>query len=294
MRAGFILSAAIVLDAVLFVANFLVALAGGSRVVFSQAVYNIADLVGIAMISWGYLASQRPPDVNHPFGYGKERFFWAFNATLVTFTLAGLGVFVTGIEQAIDPHPLSDLTLSLLVVGVSFAVSVVGVLTVLSELQRTNRTVQSFLESSQQSIKTVFYQDVVSSAGSAIAFFGLLVVARSGNAVLDGIFACGVGLMMLLTGFILAAESRALLVGKSLSRPEASHILAVVERDPRVRKVRGIQSMLLGPDDALVALRLNFQDGLTTDDLEHAIDQIAESVRREIPLVRHLIIEPES
>ena len=71
-------------------------------------------------------------------------------------------------------------------------------------------------------------------------------------------------------------------------------MLAVVERDPRVRSVRGIQSMLLGPDDALVALRLNFQDGLTTDEIERVIDDLSAAVRRETPVVRHLVIEPES
>jgi cation diffusion facilitator family transporter len=294
MRQGFLLVASIVLDAGLFAVNLLVAFSGGSRAVLSQAIFNVADLVGLAMLAWGFLASRRPPDVDHPFGYGKERFFWAFNASLVTFSLAGLGILVTGVEQAIDPHPVFHVDVALLVVGLTLVTSIVGVIIVLQQLREANRTVSSFLESSHQGIKTIFYQDVVSAAGSAVAFLGLAIVYRTGSSAVDGITASGVGLLMLLTGFILAAESRALLVGKSLSRQEASRVLALVEQDARVRKVRGIQSMLLGPDDALLALRLNFQDGMTTDDIERAIDEIAAHLRRDMPLIRHLIIEPES
>jgi divalent metal cation (Fe/Co/Zn/Cd) transporter len=93
---------------------------------------------------------------------------------------------------------------------------------------------------------------------------------------------------------VLAAESRDLLVGKSLSRPEAGKILALVERHPKVRRVRAVQSMMLGPEDALLALKINFADGLTTDQLEVIIDEVSAEVRRISPVVRHLVIEPES
>jgi divalent metal cation (Fe/Co/Zn/Cd) transporter len=93
---------------------------------------------------------------------------------------------------------------------------------------------------------------------------------------------------------VLAAESRELLVGKALSHRQASQIITRVERDNRVRRIRSFQSMMLGPDDALLALRLNFTDGLTTDEIERAIDDIAASIRTEMPYIRHLVIEPES
>jgi cation diffusion facilitator family transporter len=294
MRSGFILSSAIVLDAVLFVLNLVVALAGNSRAVYSQAVFNVADLIGLGMLSWGYLASLRPPDVDHPFGYGKERFFWAFSASLVTFSLAGTGVLASGLEQAISPQPVSHVGEGLLIVGATMISSLVGVYVVLRELRATRSTVVSFLESAQQSIKTIFYQDVVSAVGSLFAFFGLVVVYRTGDAFYDGVTAAGVGTLMLLAGVLLAAESRPLLVGKSLSSAQAGQVLTLVERHPRVRRVRGVQSMMLGPEDALLALKINFQDGLTTDDIERTIDEISLLIRTEMPVIRHLIIEPES
>ena len=294
MRSGFLISVAILLDAALFLLNLDVALRDHSRAVLSQAVFNIADLVGSAMLAWGLVASQRPPDVNHPFGYGKERFFWAFAASLVTFSLAGVGVLFTGIEQAVVPEAIASVEDGLIVVGVTLLTSVAGLLIVLRELRLARGTVGSFLASSHQGMKTIFYQDVVSTVGSATALVGLGVVYATHDPAIDGLTASAVGVLLLLTGFVLAAESRELLVGKALSLHDASRLIALIERNPRVRRVRSFQSMMLGPDDALLALRLNFQDGLTTDEIESTIDEIGASLRNEMPALKHLVIEPES
>jgi cation diffusion facilitator family transporter len=294
MRTGLILWVSIALGAVLFVLNLEVSAQGGSRAVLSQAVYNVADLVGSVMLVWGFFAARRVPDVNHPFGYGKERFFWAFAASLVTFSLAGTGVLFLGVDQILSPRPVTDLTNAVLVVGVTLLASLVSLAVILRELRETQSSVSSFLESAQQSMKTIFYQDLVSAAGSALAFGGIVAVYFTGRPEVDGATAVGVGVVMLLTGVVLAAEARELLVGKALSLKQASQVVARVERDPRVRSVRGLQSMLLGPEDALLALRLNFQDGLTTDEIERTIDEIAAAIRADLPFIRHLVIEPES
>jgi divalent metal cation (Fe/Co/Zn/Cd) transporter len=150
------------------------------------------------------------------------------------------------------------------------------------------------LESSHQGLKTIFFQDLVSVLGSAVAFAGLLFVFRYHDWSIDGYTASAVGLLMIATGFVLAAESRDLLVGKAISPAQARQILQLVERDPRVRKVRSLQSMMLGPEDVLLALRVNFQDGLDTDQIESTIDQLSLSMRGSFPGLRHLVIEPES
>jgi cation diffusion facilitator family transporter len=294
MRPQLIIAATLVLDAILFALNLAVASLGGSRTVLSQAVYNVTDLVGGLMILWGYLASRRPPDVDHPFGHGKERFFWSFTASLVAFTLAGVEVLTTGIEQAIDPHPLSNLPEGLLVVGATLALSLVGVWVMIRELRAGRESLATLLESSHQGLKTIFFQDLVSVFGSIVAFVGLVFVFQYRNWVWDGYTASAVGLLMMATGFVLAAESRELLVGKAMSPSQAREILRLVERDPRVRKVRSLQSMMLGPEDVLLAMRVNFQDGMDTDQIESTIDQLSIAMRGSFPGLRHLVIEPES
>ncbi|MCI4370595.1 MAG: cation transporter, partial [Thermoplasmata archaeon] len=182
----------------------------------------------------------------------------------------------------------------LAVVGATLALSLVGILVTLRELRHGQETVTTLLESAHQGLKTIFYQDIVSVGGSIVAFIGIAIVYLTGKTIVDGIAAFGVGILLFLTGVLLAAESRPLLVGKAVSPEQARTILQIVERDTRVRKVRGFQSMMLGPEDILVALRVNFQDGLNTDQIEAAIDQVSLSLRQSFPAIRHLVIEPES
>jgi cation diffusion facilitator family transporter len=294
MRPQVIIAATILLDGILFGLNLAVAWVGGSRAVLSQALYNITDLVGGAMILWGFLTSRRPPDMEHPFGYGKERFFWSFTASVVTFSLAGLGVLVTGLDQILAPHAVGDLGAGLLVLGATLVLSLVSIWVTVRELRAGRETLTMLIESAHQGLKTIFYQDIVSVAGSIVAFGGLATVVATGNAAYDGWAASIVGVLLIATGFVLAAESRDLLVGKAIPPAQARQILSLVERDPRVRQVRSLQSMMLGPDDVLLALRVNFQDGLNTDQIESAIDQLSLTMRGAFPLVRHLLIEPES
>jgi|HubBroStandDraft_3_1064219.scaffolds.fasta_scaffold142989_1 cation diffusion facilitator family transporter len=294
MRSTVIINVTLLLNAALFSVNILVAVQSGSRAVLSQAVYCITDLIGGLMLLWGFVVSRRPANPNHPFGYGKERYFWSFVAALVTFTVAGFVVFVSGFGQITDPQPITHIPAALLCVGATVAASLGGIAVTLRELRSSKESLSTLLASSHLGLKTIFYQDAVSVVGAFVAFVGIIDVDRTGDLVVDGISACIVGVLLIATGFVLAGESRELLVGKSISPVEAREVMKILEQDPRIRKVRSLQSMMLGPDDVLLALKVNFQDGLTTDLIEQAIDDVSARIRRAFPPVRHLVIEPES
>jgi cation diffusion facilitator family transporter len=294
MRSQVILVATLLLNASLFVLNLAVALASGSRTVLSQAIFTITDLVGSALLLWGLRSSKRPADYKHQFGFGKERFFWSFVATVVVFTIAGVVALTSGVDQVLTPQPVTHIDEALLVVGATLATSLAGIWVTLRELRIARQTLQTLLESAHQGLKTVFYQDLVSIVGAIIAFGGLVAVYHTQDFALDGAVAALEGFLLVATGFILSGESREYLIGRALDPAAAREMLALVERDPRVRRVRSLQSMQLGPDDALLALRINFQDGLTTDQLEGTIDQVTGALRAAYPVLRHIVIEPES
>jgi len=294
MRPQVILVATLLLNAALFALNLFVAILSGSRVVLAEAIYAITDLVGSAFLLWGLYLSRRPPDYEHPFGFGKERFFWAFVSIVVTFTTSGIVALVTGIEQATSPHVVTHIGDGLLVVSATLAVSSVGIWITLRELRLSRQSLATLLESAHEGLKSVFYQDLVSIVGAVVAFAGLLVIYRTHDYALDGAIAALEGFLLVATGFVLTAESREYLIGRALDPNVARSVVALVERDPRVARVRSAQSMQLGPDDALVALRINFEDGLTTDQLESAIDQVSHTLRTTYPVLRHIVIEPES
>ncbi len=294
MRTQVIIVATLLLNAALFVANLAVAIVSGSRTVLAQAIYTVTDLVGSALLLWGLHVSRRPASYVYPFGRGKERFFWAFVSILVTFTIAGIVALVTGFEQAISPAPIRHVEDGLLVIAASLAVSLGGIWITLRELRVARQTLQALLESANQGLKSIFYQDLVTIVGCVVAFGGLLVVYRTGDFWVDGLTAAVEGILLVGTGFLLTAESREYLIGRALDPQVARALLGVIERDARVGRVRSLQSMLLGPDDALLALRINFHDDLTTDQIERAIDEITSSLKTSYPVLRHIVIEPES
>jgi len=294
MRPQVVIIATLLLNATLFAINLAAAVTTGSRAVLSQAIYTVTDLVGSAFLLWGLYLSRRPADYDRPFGHGRERFFWAFVSIIVTFTVAGLLALVAGFDQVADPTPIKYIGVALLVVGATVAASVAGIAVTLRELRTSKETLSQLLASANQGLKSIFYQDLVAIVGSVAALVGLLIVFRTGREVVDGLTAIVEGMILILAGIVLTAESREYLVGRALEPKDTRGLLSIIARDPRVAKVRDAHSMLLGPDDALLALKINFQDGLTTDQIEQTIDQLAAAVKAAYPVVRHVVIEPES
>ncbi|MGA7477037.1 MAG: cation diffusion facilitator family transporter [Thermoplasmata archaeon] len=294
MRSQVVIIATLVLNGALFALNLDVAVMSGSRAVLAQAIYSVTDLLGAALLLWGLYASRLPADYRHPFGRGKERFYWALVSIVVTFTVAGIVALTTGIDQVASPVAISHIGEALLVVGATLAVSAVSIAVTLRELRRSQQTLQAFLESRHIGLKSVFYQDVVSIIGCLVAFVALVIVYRTGQYAADGAAAIIEGVLLVITGLVLTLESRGLLIGQALDPEEARTILSVVERHPRVSKVRALQSMVLGPDDALLALRVNFHDGLTTDQIEATIDEVTLALQQSHPVLRHIVIEPEA
>ncbi len=279
MRPQVVIVATLLLNASLFAVNLVVALLSGSRAVLSQAIYTVTDLVGSAFLLWGLYLSRRAADYDRPFGHGRERFFWAFVSIVVTFTVAGLLALTVGFEQLVSPEKISHIGYGLIVLGGTVLASIAGIYVTLRELRHSRETLASLLAFANQGLKSIFYQDLVAIVGAIAAFIGLLVVYRTGNGAVDGLTAIIEGMILVAAGVVLSAESREYPVGRALQPADTRAILSIVERDPRVSKVRDVHSMLLGPEDALLALRINFQDGLTTDQIEQTIDQVTAAIR---------------
>ena len=159
MRSQVVIIATLLLNGSLFAFNLLVAISSGSRAVLAQAIYAITDLVGSALLLWGLYASHLPADYRHPFGRGKERFYWALVSIVITFTIAGILALTTGVSQVSSPNPVSHIGDALLVVGATLGVSAVSIAVTLREVRRSQQTLQSLLESRHIGLKSVFYQD---------------------------------------------------------------------------------------------------------------------------------------
>ena len=294
MRTRRVVLLTTIVSAIFFSLNLLAFTYSGSKAVLSQALYAVTDIVGGLMIYWGIRVSREPPSLVHPFGRGKERFFWAFTAGLVTFSLTGAVVMIFGLLQFVDPTRIVDVRADLLVVGATIVAGTFSLALALSEMRRDHVSLSQLMSSDRQEMKVMVVQDVLGVIGALVAILGIYFVFITHNDRFDGAAATFVGALLVGTGIEFAIEARELLVGKAIPLDEGREIMSIVERYPFIRGVVGFQSMLLGPEDILVILRLNFIDMLTTDDIEMHIDQLRRFVMAECPSVRHLIIEPVS
>lgn len=292
MRTHVIIVATLFLDSGLFAANLLIALWSGSRTVLSGAIYALADLIATALLLWGLHVSRRPADQFYPFGRGREVFFWAFISALIALTMAGFAAFATGLIQTVSPRPISHVGAGLAVVIATLVASIAGIWVTLRELRLARATVRTLIESAHQGLKTVFYQDVVMATGCVIALGGLLVVYQTQLFWVDGVTAALQGIFLVTTGVILTSETREYIVGRALSPGVRQALISLIERDSRVMRIRSLQSMVLGPDEALLTLRIHFHDGLMGDQIESVIGEITLEMKRAYPMLRHVVIEP--
>lgn len=277
---------------VFFLANLITFLASGSRAVLSQSLYAVTDIVSGVMIYWGMHTSTAPPTLIHPFGRGKERFFWAYTAGLVTFSLTGFAVFSEGLLQVISPVKITDVPIAIGVVAATLASSTISLSVILLEMRRSGSTISGLMASDHQDMKVILVQDGIAFMGAVAAITGLYLVYMTGDSRYDGYAAAVAGAMLFATGIAFALESRLLLVGKAVSVGVTKEILSIVERYTYIRAVIEMRTMLMGPEEILVTLRVNFMDDLTTDDIEMHISELRTFVKDQCPTVKYLIVEP--
>ncbi|MCL5678542.1 MAG: cation diffusion facilitator family transporter [Candidatus Thermoplasmatota archaeon] len=281
-------------DALIFVFSIIVFLYGHSRAVLSESIYQLSDIASGGMLLFAVWSSLRPANELHPFGYGLERFFWSFVSGVFAFSVSGVAVMAYGFYGLLVPYPLAEYGYSILILAVTIIVSSFSLLYLIHRIRNYYDNPKSIIERYHQGVKTVLLQDVMSIVSSVIALTGITLALYEDNTRYDAIAAIANGLLLLVTGITLAAEGRELLIGKGLTKAQMASIAQDILKLPFVQLVRDIKTIYLGPESLMMVVRINFSDGLNTDELEKAIDRVQSELRGKITELKHVIIEPES
>ncbi len=284
----------LVCDLFLFAFALAVSMLGHSKAVLSESVYQLSDVLSGTMLLFGIWSSLRPADELHPFGYGLERFFWSFVSAVFAFSVSGAAVMVYGINGILQPYVLTDWQYSVLVLAVTAIVSAVSLAYLLHRIRLHHGRGTGMVDRYHQGVRTVLLQDVMSIVSSMVAVGGISLSVYAGNSRFDAMAAVANGVLLIVTGLTLAAEGRELLIGKGLSRAQMSKITQAVTRLPSVHLVREVKTVYIGPESLLMLIKINFADGLTTDELEQAIDRVQVELRSRVPELKNVIVEPES
>jgi len=284
-------------------ANLLIALtkfiAGSftnSSSMISEGIHSTVDTANQLLILYGLRRSKKAPDKSHPFGYGKELYFWSFVVSILIFGLGGALSIYQGIAHMQQPELMGDpfwnyivLILSLIFEGTSFIIA-------LKAFNKTRNGLgwwDTIIKSKDPSSFLVVFEDGAAVAGLIIVMILMALSHSLKIPELDGLASIIVGLLLVFVSFILARESRSLLMGEGIASETRNKIAALVEQDICVLKTKNILSTYQSPEDVILMLIIDFKDDLDTEDITMAISRIRTSIKNEFKFIHYVIIQPE-
>jgi len=278
-------------------AKFVGGLLSGSAAMLAEGAHSIADTLNQAFLLTALKRSRKPADTVHPFGYGKERYFWSMLAAVGIFVLgAGFSV-LEGVESILHPEPLTSLVVVYSVLAASFVFEGVSWLKALRQLRSEARataegTLDHLMTTAEPAAKTVAFEDTAALVGIVLAAAGVTLHYFTGQAFWDGAASIAIGLLLVGVAYALGRENKSLLIGQALPEPVRTGITEVIEGSPGIDTVVEVLTMQLAPDEVLVAAKIDLVDESRGADLEQHADEVERRVRDRFPEVLHVFLDP--
>lgn len=292
-----VIYAALVGNLCIAIAKFVAAGLSGSSAMLSEGVHSLVDTINEVLLLYGLRRSEKKPDTVHPFGYGRELYFWSFIVALLVFA-AGAGVSAyEGIQHIRHPEPATNHLISYSVLGISIAFEGASWWIALREFRATKGTMgyfEAFRRSKDPTTFTVLLEDSAALLGLGFALAGLSAAQLLDMPVLDGVASLCIAAVLAVTAFLLARETKGLLVGEPAHPSVANRILAVANTDPDLRNANGVTTMQMGPDQVVAMLSAEFEDDRTTPQIEACITRIEKAVKAEYPELVALFVKPQT
>ena len=274
--------------------KFVVAGITGSSAMLSEGIHSAVDTFNGVLLLVGIRLSQRPATVEHPFGHGKELYFWSLIVAVLIFGLGGGVSFYEGIQHMRHPEPMQDPTWNYVVLALAALFEGASFLVALRQFRAQARGApfwRALEQSKDPTTYTVLAEDSAALAGLAVAALGIYLSHRFDLPALDGAASVVIGLLLAGVAVLLISQARGLLIGEGIRPETARAIRSLAMAQPSVRDVGHVLSMYMGPDEVLVIVDLNFKEGTATGDAAEAIGAIERQVRARFPMIRRLFIE---
>jgi cation diffusion facilitator family transporter len=288
---------ALAANASIAVAKLVAGLVSGSAAMLAETAHSVADTMNQVFLLYSLSIGEREPDAAHPFGYGKERFFWSFLAAVGIF-VAGAGFSLyEGLSRIFGPETESGSY------AIAYAVLAFAALAEGASLVRAWRHTRAEAGAQRQShahyvrtsrdptTKTVLFEDSAAVVGVAVAFAGVALHEATGNQVYDGVASVIIAAVLATVAVALGRDTRALLIGEAASPEERQAVTEIIEAHPAVDGLLELLTMALAPDRLLVAARIDLADGLSADEIERASSDLDRELRERIPSVWQVFLD---
>ena len=288
---------ALIADVLIATVKFIAGARTNSSSMISEGIHSLVDTTNQILLLYGLKRSARPPDKYRPFGYGKELYFWSFIVSILIFGLGGGLSIYQGILHIRKAEPLINPTLNYIVLGFSFLFDGASFTIAIREFNKARGNMgfwKAVVNSKDPSSFLVLFEDGAAVFGLVIVFILMLINHAFNMPFLDGVASILVGLLLVFASFILARESRSLLMGEGIAPETQQKIKQLVEKDAAVTKVGNILSTYESPDEIVLMLIVYFKTELDTEEITDAIERVREGIKKEYKLVEFVIIQPQA
>lgn len=279
------------------VAKFVAAAITGSSAMLTEGFHSVVDSTNQLLLLYGERASNRPADNVHPLGYGREIYFWSFVVAILIFaTGAGLSIF-EGIKHILHPDPIEDATIAYVVLAVSFVLEGGSWLTAVREFRRTQGDLgwwKAVRRSKDPSTFIVLFEDSAAMFGLAVAAAGVFLAHETNNPVWDGTASIVIGVALAIVAFMLARESKGLLIGERADPALADAIREAFAARPEVTRVQEVVTIHFAPRKVFVAASVDFEDPVAVGAIEVLIAETEAQLRRDWPQIASVYIKPKA
>ncbi|MGN6707981.1 MAG: cation diffusion facilitator family transporter [Candidatus Nitrosocosmicus sp.] len=292
------------------ISKLVAALFTGSTSMWAETYHSFSDTLNQILLLVGIRTSKKRVSEKHPFGYGKEQFFWSFIVSVLIFGISGFISLERGVASLLPgaqplQHQIENMTINYIILTISFVFEANALRIAFLSFKKTievrgdrlnfSTLIGEFKESKDTSVLTVLVEDTSALIGIAVAVLALFLTHITGNRIFDYIGSLIIGLILMAFAVFLARENKELLIGESISRRDYRRITAIISKIPEVNRIISIRSMHLAPEDVLIAIEVSLVDNLDTDKIESVIDNIENKVREIIPYANlsKIYVEPE-
>lgn len=287
-----------------FVANFLIAIIKfiaaaitGSSAMLSEGIHSLVDTGNTGLLLFGEYKSKKGATSSHPFGYGRELYFWSLVVAISLFAIGGGMSIYEGILHIQHPEPMEDPMWNYIVLAIAFVLSTMSLYVAVKKFIEDNpgkQLYQAIKESKDPGTFSILFEDAADILGIFVAFLGVYLGHMLNNPYIDGAASIIIGLILCSLSFMLAYETKSLLIGESANEELLNKIVAVIKENPSVTHVRQPLTMHFGPHDILLAVDIQFDENLKMNELANRIDEIEHTIRANFSEIKRIYIEVKS
>lgn len=278
-------------------AKFIAYFISGSASMLAEAIHSVADSGNQLLLLLGGRRAKKRADSEHPFGYGRERYVFAFIVSIILFSVGGLFSIYEGVEKLTHPHELTNFWVPLSVLVIAIGLESFSLRTAVKESNHVRLQGESWVafirHAKAPELPVVLLEDVAALTGLVFALFGVGMTAITGNPAFDAVGTLMIGTLLVLVAITLGIETKSLLVGEGATESDYARIVQAIEADPDVERLIHIKTLYLGPDELLVAAKLGLAGNRPLTDVAATINAVEARVRTAVPIARAIYLEPD-